>query len=386
MSVCVCIATYDIYTSILFIYHAQLETEGNVVAKSRTAGDRNYTYFYMCAYIYIYIYIYIYKVQSKSFRIDFFKNLRHMRKTHTFIFIQNELQWLLCGRTISGNLPKIPIFGSSLIHQLRLLGSQQHPQRGVLLTSFSTWGTENSLAEINLESTGVTKVVTFFGVKNWQTFAGLWAGALSCKKKKFSTEKRSWTNPLSALQEVIQYSFLKFCIYCFPLWNKFFVHYALRVEKIINMVLMRDLWNFSFFGWWDVSPTHSELCRFVSGSQAKHQVSSPVIILLKQFLSASAIAIMPWQDVTRSSLCSGVKECGRKRAHNLLFPISSFRIRRTTVLGMFRDSAIILDTIRRSFWPNQQQQQCLPQFESILDGHLSRHFLPAPFCLEIENT
>jgi len=53
----VCIATYGIYKCILFIYHAQLETEGNVVAKSRTAGDRNYTYFYMCAYIYIYIYI-----------------------------------------------------------------------------------------------------------------------------------------------------------------------------------------------------------------------------------------------------------------------------------------------------------------------------------------
>jgi hypothetical protein len=34
----------------------------------------------------------------------------------------------------------------------------------------------------------------------------------------------------------------------------------------------------------------------------------------------------------------------------------------------------------------QQQQQYLPQFESFLDGHLSRHFLPAPFRLEIENT
>jgi hypothetical protein len=38
------------------------------------------------------------------------------------------------------------------------------------------------------------------------------------------------------------------------------------------------------------------------------------------------------------------------------------------------------------FLPNQQQQQCLPQFESILDGHLSRHLLPATFRLEIENT
>jgi hypothetical protein len=53
---------------------------------------------------------------------------------------------------------------------------------------------------------------------------------------------------------------------------------------------------------------------------------------------------------------------------------------------MFKDSVIILDAIRRSFFlPNQQQQQCLPQFESILDGHLSRHLLPASFRLEIEN-
>ena len=37
------------------------------------------------------------------------------------------------------------------------------------------------------------------------------------------------------------------------------------------------------------------------------------------------------------------------------------------------------------FWPNQQQQQCLPQFELILDGHLSRHLLPATFRLEIDN-
>ena len=73
-------------------------------------------------------------------------------------FIQNKLHWhiyrLLRGRTVSEMLPKIPLFGPSLIHQLRLLGSQQHPQSGVLLTSFSTWGTENSLAEINLESMG----------------------------------------------------------------------------------------------------------------------------------------------------------------------------------------------------------------------------------------
>jgi len=61
---------------------------------------------------------------------------------------------ILCGGTVSEKLTKIPLFGRSLIHQLRLLGSQQQQQTAVLLTSFSTCGTENSLAEINLESMG----------------------------------------------------------------------------------------------------------------------------------------------------------------------------------------------------------------------------------------
>jgi hypothetical protein len=122
-----------------------------------------------------------------------------MRKTQLFC-IQNKPHWqiyrLLRGRTVSEKLPKIPLFGLSLINQLRLLGSQQHPQGGVLLTSFSTWGTENSLAETNLENTGVIKDcnIFFWGggvVKNWQTFA-LWADALSCNKKKTSEQKYSF--------------------------------------------------------------------------------------------------------------------------------------------------------------------------------------------------
>jgi len=84
-----------------------------------------------------------------------------MKKSHTFFIIQNNLHWhvyrLLRGHTFSEKLLKIPLFGPSLIHQLWLLGSQQYLQSGVLLTSFSTWGTESSLAEINLESTGSDK-------------------------------------------------------------------------------------------------------------------------------------------------------------------------------------------------------------------------------------
>jgi hypothetical protein len=86
------------------------------------------------------------------------------------------------------------------------------------------------------------------------------------QQEKNSRAEHSWTNPLNTLQEVIHYSFIKFCIYCFSLWYEFFVHYSLRVEKIINMVFKWDLWNLSFFGRGDVSPTHSELCHFVSGS------------------------------------------------------------------------------------------------------------------------
>jgi hypothetical protein len=63
----------------------------------------------------------------------------------------------LRGRTVSEELLKIPHFGPSLIHWLQLLGSQQHSQNGDLSTSVSTWGPENSLAEVNLESAGGDK-------------------------------------------------------------------------------------------------------------------------------------------------------------------------------------------------------------------------------------
>jgi len=95
-------------------------------------------------------------VWTKSFGTDFFKNQRRMRKTHLFFFsIQNKPHWhvyrLLRGRTISEKLPKITLFGPSLIHQQWLLESQSFQ----LL--FSSWGTGNDLAEMNLESTGGDK-------------------------------------------------------------------------------------------------------------------------------------------------------------------------------------------------------------------------------------
>jgi len=131
---------------------------------------------------------------------------------------------LLRGRTVSENLPQIPLFGPSLIHQLRLLGSQQHPQSGVFLTSFSTLGTENSLAEINLESTGVIKGCNIFWGQKLANTCSFVGGRVIVQQEEISRAERSWTNPLNALQEAIHYSFMKFSIYCFSLWCEFFVH------------------------------------------------------------------------------------------------------------------------------------------------------------------
>jgi hypothetical protein len=127
------------------------------------------------------------------------------------------------------------------------------------------------------------------------------------------------------------------------------VRYALRVQKNYQHGLDEGTLEFQF-----LRPRRCltnpfrtlSLCFGVTGKTAG-LISRKKFV--KKISSASAIAIMSWQDVTRSSLCSGVKKCGTKRAQNFLFPKSSFRIRRTTVLGMFKDSAIILDAIRRSF-------------------------------------
>jgi hypothetical protein len=54
-------------------------------------------------------------------------------------------------------------------------------------------------------------------------------------------------------------------------------------------------------------------------------------------------------------------------------------------LGIFKDSALILDVIQLSFLTKSATAAMLPQFESILDGHLSHHILPAPFHLKIVN-
>jgi len=123
------------------------------------------------------------------------------------------------------------------------------------------------------------------------------------------------------------------------------MHYALRVEKNYQHGLDAGPLDFQFLrprGCLTNPLKTLSLCFGVIG-KTPGLISSNNFV--KKILFASTIAIMSWKDMTRSSFCSGVKECGTKRAHNFLFLKSSFRIRRTTVLGKFKDSAIILDAI-----------------------------------------
>ena len=112
-------------------------------------------------------------------------------------------------------------------------------------------------------------------------------------------------------------------LYKIPHLMFFFVHCVLRVGKNLSTVLMQYLWNFSFFGRGDVSPTHSELCCFVSGSLVKHQISSPVIILLKVFVCIGYRAdVLARRDLIFLLLrCQGVpnKSCTRLSLSQILF-------------------------------------------------------------------
>ena len=146
------------------------------------------------------------------------------------------------------------------------------------------------------------------------------------QQEKVSRAERSWTNPLNALQEAIHYSFIKFCISCFSLWYEFFMQYSLRVEKNYQHGLDAGTLEFQFLRPRGclTNPFRTLSLRFGVVGKTPGLISRNNFV--KKKLSASVIAKMSWQDVTQSSLCSGVKECKTKRAHNFLFPKSSFRI------------------------------------------------------------
>jgi hypothetical protein len=88
-----------------------------------------------------------------------------MKKAHNFFLFKISSTGMYIGFCAGVQFLKAAensSFGPSLIHHFRRLGSQQDTQSGALLTSFSTWGTENNTAEINLEITGWIKGCNIF--------------------------------------------------------------------------------------------------------------------------------------------------------------------------------------------------------------------------------
>jgi hypothetical protein len=66
---------------------------------------------------------------------------------------------------------------------------------GVLLTSFSTWGTENSLAAINLESTGDDKGLLHFLGKKMANTCSFVGGRIIVQQGKISRAEILFQNP-----------------------------------------------------------------------------------------------------------------------------------------------------------------------------------------------
>jgi hypothetical protein len=109
-------------------------------------------------------------------------------------------------------------------------------------------------------------------------------------------------------------------------------------------------------------------------------------ISMSKFLSVSAIAIISWQDLTRFPFAQ-VSRIVEQNAHTTFsFPDPLSESEEPQPWGCSKILLLFLMQFDGQIWTNQQQQQCLPQFKSILDGHNSSLSLPAPFCLEIENT
>ena len=118
-------------------------------------------------------------------------------------------------------------------------------------------------------------------------------------------------------------------------------------KNSISIVFTLDFWKHIFFGHGECSPTHSVLCRFVSGSYAKDQLSSPVITLSRNFLSPLIMFNRSLHMATHSSNCSRVIACGTNLEHRCFF-ISSFEIHRNPVFGMLSVSVINRDITFRS--------------------------------------
>jgi len=114
------------------------------------------------------------------------------------------------------------------------------------------------------------------------------------------------------------------------------------------MILIFDLFIFAFFGRGELLVCHSELCRLVSGSYSKINVSSSVMTCLKNYLSFSMRSRRPRHTFLPGSFCSLVRTYGTSLAQIFCMPSSKVKISWTVWRFTFNTLLIILTVKRRS--------------------------------------
>ena len=168
------------------------------------------------------------------------------------------------------------------------------------------------------------------------------------------------------LQEAIHCSFTKFCIYRFSVWYEYFVHYALKFEKNYQ----HDL---------DAGPMEFQFLR------PRECLTNPFRTLSLCFgVICKTSGLISCNNFVKKIFVIGHRDSVLARCDSI-FPLLRCQEVRNKTCKQLSLSQILFQNPKVIFDQISKQQQRLPQFESTLDGHLSRHLLPA-FNFEIENT
>jgi hypothetical protein len=169
---------------------------------------------------------------------------------------------------------------------------------------------------------------------------------------------------MNALQEEIHYSFIKFFTYCFSLRYEFFMHYALRVEKNYQHGLDAGPLEFQF-----LRPRGCLINPFRTLSLCFGVIGKTLgLISHNNFVKKFFV----WIGLHDNDLAQCDSRSVEQTVHttfSFLNPLSESK--KLQSWGCSNILALFLMRFDGHFWLNKQQQQCLPQFGSILDGHLS---------------
>jgi len=284
----------------------------------------------------------IYTVLSKILRTDFFLNRRH-RKTYTFF-----LKFIISLIGIYTGFYAVLQFVKTAKNSTFWIFFNSSITASLISATSAKWSTFNFIFKLGNRKLsggdksgqyrGVTKGCNIFLFQKVANICNFVGGRIIVQQERILRAERSWTNLLNALQEVIHYSFIKFCIYCFSLRYEFFVHYVLESRKNYQRAL-------------NAGPVELELLRprgfltnpfrtlsFCFGVMDK----TPGLISRNNFVKKMFVCIAHRDNGCEScDLIFSLLRCqGRWNKTYTQLSLSQILFQN---LGMFKDSAIILD-------------------------------------------